>query len=173
VPEFADFAPGQGADPWHATIGPLREHHVEDVARIYGGRQGDDIASAVAVVRGWLDDPQRLVVVAEHELEVRGYASATLLDVTAPDGSDASGWYLSGVAIDPSSRRHRIGAQLTSARLERLSEVTDSVWYFTNARNLASIALHARYGFVEHGRGPRIGGVDFEGGTGILFRRAL
>ncbi len=122
------------------------------------------------MVRDWLEASKRFVLVAEHEREVRGYASASLLDVTAPDGSDASGWYLSGIAVAPSSRRHGIGAQLTSARLDRLSDLATSAWYFTNSRNLASIALHARFGFVEQGRGRRIAGVDFDGGTGSLFR---
>ena len=172
VPEFADFAPGKSADLWCAAIVPLREDHVDDVESIYADREGKDATSGAAV-RGWLVDPTRFVLVAEYEGEVRGYASTQLLDVTAPNGSDASSWYLSGIAVAHSSRRHGIGAQLTSARLDRLSEITDRAWYFTNSHNLTSIALHARFGFAEQDRGHQIAGVGFDGGTGILFRCAL
>jgi hypothetical protein len=90
VPKFADFASGKSADLWCAVIVPLREDHIDVVASIYADREGTD-ATSVAAVRGWLEDPERFVLVAEYEGEVRGYASAQLLDVTAPTGLDASG----------------------------------------------------------------------------------
>jgi hypothetical protein len=65
---------------------------------------------------------------------------------------------------------HGLGTQLTSARLEALARVADTAWYFVNAKNQASIALHAKFGFIEHARSERIAGVDFNGGEGILFR---
>ena len=109
-------------------------------------------------------------MVAEHEGQVHGYGSATFLESARQDDTDPSGWYLTGVVVTPASRRHGLGAQLTSARLEALARVADTAWYFVNAKNQASIALHAKFGFIEHARAQRIAGVDFDGGLGILFR---
>lgn len=110
------------------------------------------------------------MLVAEYNQEVHGYASTTFLDVNDWDGLGVSGWYLSGIVVAPSARRRGLGMRLTSARLHGIAEASGSAWYFVNADNQASIALHARFGFVEHARGPRICGVEFSGGTGILYR---
>ncbi len=44
---------------------------------------------------------------------------------------------------------------------------------FANARNRASIALHAAFGFEEVTRDFEVPGVTFEGGVGVLFRAVL
>jgi len=41
-------------------------------------------------------------------------------------------------------------------------------WYFTNARNEASLRLHRELGFREVTRDFSYPGVTFEGGVGIL-----
>jgi RimJ/RimL family protein N-acetyltransferase len=43
------------------------------------------------------------------------------------------------------------------------------VWYFANARNQASIGLHAEFGFVEVQRPMRFAPIAFAGGVGVLF----
>ena len=140
------------------------------VGSLHAAREGTPFDTAVARVLSWLADERRRVLVAEYEQEVHGYASATFLNVKDGDGLGVSGWYLSGVVVAPAARRRGLGMQLTSARLDRIAEVSSSAWYFVNANNRASIALHSRFGFVEHARGPRICGVEFSGGTGILYR---
>jgi ribosomal protein S18 acetylase RimI-like enzyme len=170
VPEFANFDPERGALPWDASVRSITGSDVNDVGRIHAARAGIETARAEAVVRGWLEDAGRLVMVAEHDGQVHGYGSATLLEGAAQDGTDPTGWYLTGVVVAPSSRRHGLGTQLTSARLEALARVADTAWYFVNAKNQASIDLHAKLGFIEHARAERIAGVDFDGGEGILFR---
>jgi aminoglycoside 6'-N-acetyltransferase I len=77
------------------------------------------------------------------------------------------------MVIDPVARRHGLGTLLTAARLAALAEIADTAWYFVNAVNHASIALHAKFGFVEHLRGRQLAGTKFEGGVGILFRLEL
>ena len=121
----------------------------------------------------WLEDDRRLVLVAEHEQQVHGYASASFLEGEAADGLVVPGWYLTGVVVDPASRRHGLGAQLTAARLDTIRNMAGTAWYFVNAENRASIDLHTKFGFTEHARGPRICGVEFSGGIGILFRLDL
>ncbi len=44
------------------------------------------------------------------------------------------------------------------------------MFYFSNARNRVSIALHRRFGFTEVARGAEFAGVSFAGGEGILFQ---
>lgn len=126
------------------------------VAQLHATRQGAPLAKSVSQVLGWLDDDRRLVLVADHDEQVHGYASATFLNAEAGDGLGVPGWYLSGVVINPASRRRGLGAQLTAARLDSIDEKADTAWYFVNAENRASIALHDKFGFVEHARGPRI-----------------
>ncbi|MCK4511080.1 GNAT family N-acetyltransferase, partial [bacterium] len=46
-------------------------------------------------------------------------------------------------------------------------------YYFSNARNRVSTALHERFGFVEVARGSELAGVSFVGGEGILFQLDL
>jgi hypothetical protein len=46
----------------------------------------------------------------------------------------------------------------------------DAAWYFANARNRASLDLHARLGFEEVTRAFDLAGVTFEGGEGVLCR---
>ncbi|MET9020382.1 hypothetical protein ABZV93_10395 [Actinopolymorpha sp. NPDC004070] len=61
-----------------------------------------------------------------------------------------------------------VAAALTRARLDWIWARAERAWYFANAANRASLALHAAFGFVEVGRGPEFQAVRFEGGTGVL-----
>ncbi|WP_162799122.1 GNAT family N-acetyltransferase [Nocardioides sp. 616] len=170
MPEFAPFGPSTGAPALQATVRCLAESDVRRVASLHAVREGVPLEGAVATVSSWLADDRRLTLVAEHDQQVQGYASATFLDVHEGDGLGVTGWHLTGVVVNPAARRRGLGMQLTSARLDMIEERSETAWYFVNAENRASIALHTKYGFVEHARGPRICGVEFSGGTGILFR---
>lgn len=80
------------------------------------------------------------------------------------------GYYLGGVAVDPRWRRHGIGTKLTQYRLEAAwGKGAEIVYYFANARNEASIAMHEAMGFEELQRPFSFPGVSFDGGTGVLF----
>jgi ribosomal protein S18 acetylase RimI-like enzyme len=118
-----------------------------------------------------LDDPRRMLLVAEEAGGLGGFGRVTYL----VPGHDASahpapeGYYLGGLLVAPALRRTGIGLALTHARMERVFERADRVWYFANARNTASIALHERAGFEEVTRRFEVPGVTFAGGAGVLF----
>jgi GNAT superfamily N-acetyltransferase len=109
VPEFADFDPVRGERSWEASVRSITSDDVNDVARIHAARAGMEIARSETLIRGWLEDSQRLVMVAEHDGRVHGYSSATFLEDAPKVGTDPSGWYLTGVVVTPLSRRHGLG----------------------------------------------------------------
>jgi len=113
---------------------------------------------------------ERLLLVAETDGAVVGYARASLLDELA---GAPRGYYLTGVFVRPGSRRGGVGAALTEARLRWIAQRTDEAWFFANARNVASIELHRRFGFEEVTRDFAVPGVRFDGGEGVLFRSRL
>jgi ribosomal protein S18 acetylase RimI-like enzyme len=124
----------------------------------------------------FLDDIEqhdRLLVVAECVGAVIGCGRGERLEpkVDAPPDIAPPGYYLMGLVVHPAHRRRGVGAALTQARLDRMSTQADEAWYFANARNAASIALHAAFAFEEVTRSFFVPRVDFDRGEGILFRR--
>jgi ribosomal protein S18 acetylase RimI-like enzyme len=119
-----------------------------------------------------LESPDRLLVVAERAEQVIGYGRVLRFvpEPDAPDDIASSGYYLMGLVVDPDHRRRGVAAALTEARLEWISKHADGAWYFANARNAASIALHAPFGFEEVTRSFCYPRVDFDRGEGVLFR---
>ena len=99
-----------------------------------------------------------------------GWAKTTFHDTAV--GEAGCGDYLGGVAVLPSARRRGVGTALTEARIVWIDVRRTSSWYFTDAVNEASIALHARWGFQEVTRSAIIRNVQFTSGAGILFDRA-
>ncbi len=116
--------------------------------------------------------PDRLLVVAEHADAVAGYGRVLQFvpEPDAPPDIAPSGYYLMGLVVHPDHRRRGVAAALTKARLDWISERADDAWYFANAGNAASIALHAPFGFEEVTRSFVYPRVDFGRGEGILFR---
>ncbi len=80
------------------------------------------------------------------------------------------GFYLLGVLVRPDAQRRGVAQALTRARFDWLKGKTHEVFYFANARNRASIALHERFGFERMQGHFELPGVSFEGGEGQLFR---
>jgi len=130
-----------------------------------------DSARAARALHDAIADPDRLVVVALAGGAVVGYAKTHRYPDA--DGPAPAGHYLGGIAVAPDARRLGAATLLTQARLDWIRGRTDTAFYFTNARNAASLALHARWGFVEVARGAAFRGVTFEGGTGILLSAPL
>jgi ribosomal protein S18 acetylase RimI-like enzyme len=119
-----------------------------------------------------LESPDRLLVVAERAEDVIGYGRVLRFvpEPDAPADIAPSGYYLMGLVVHPDHRRRGVAAALTQARLEWISKHADDAWYFANARNAASIALHAPFGFEEATRSFVYPRVDFDRGEGVLFR---
>ena len=91
----------------------------------------------------------------------------------APAGTAPAGYYLTGLMVAPGYRRRGIGERLTRARMSWAAERADEIWFFANARNGASLRLHAGLGFEEVTRIFEFPGVSFDGGVGVLGRAAL
>lgn len=119
-----------------------------------------------------VESPDRLLVVAECADEVVGYGRVLRFvpEPEAPTDIAPPGYYLMGMVVHPDHRRKGAGAALTQARVDWISRRAKAAWYFANARNAASIALHQQFGFEEVTRSFSYPRVDFDGGEGILFR---
>ena len=87
-----------------------------------------------------------------------------------PPKSAPSGWYLLGLLVTPTFRRHGIGTELTRRRLQWIAERASEAFYFANAQNPVTIALHKRFGFAELTRDFVFPHATFSGGVGILYR---
>jgi ribosomal protein S18 acetylase RimI-like enzyme len=122
-----------------------------------------------------VENPERQLVVAETESGIGAYGRARLFEPgsDAPGDTAPRGYYLTGLFVRPDLRRAGIGAALTEARLRWIFESADEAWFFANARNSASIALHRRFGFDEMTRQFSFPGLVFRGGEGILFKLRL
>ena len=115
------------------------------------------------------------LLVAEFSGSVAGFGKVARFDPplhAAPNVAPA-GWYLTGLIVAPALRRHGIGEALTRARLDWIATRSPAAWYFANAQNEVTIALHRKHGFVEFTRSFHYPGVNFRGGAGILFRADL
>jgi aminoglycoside 6'-N-acetyltransferase I len=118
----------------------------------------DDVVSAVA-------DPTRVLLVAVRD-GVVGWATTRQFD--DEDGDAPAGHYLMGVTVEPGSRRTGIGSRLIGERLAWIAARSPAAYFVANAANEASLAAHRRWGFVEIARGPRLRGIEFDGGEGVL-----
>ena len=123
-----------------------------------------------------IGSPDRLVLVAEHlgqdgATTIVGWAQ-TYHHTTLVDAAPA-GHYLGGLTVDPDWRRQGIATTLTDARMAWISQRAEQVYYVVNASNDASINLHRHWSFVEVARAPRLTGILFAGGVGLLMRASL
>jgi ribosomal protein S18 acetylase RimI-like enzyme len=138
-----------------------------DLAACYGISRGLSNDSPMNLEHD-LREPERLLLIAERDDAVVGYGRAALWTANPEDGRD--GYYLVGIAVHPNHRRRGVALALTRARMLWIAGRADEAWYFTNAANVASIALHDRFGFREVARSPSLRGVHFDDGQGILYR---
>ena len=170
MPRFADFRPDVRRCPTAVTVRPANPGDFGAMARIQrrAGRAAHPESYRRAVT-----DPDVYVVVAEcasptGDPVVVGWGQ-TYHHETATDAAPA-GYYLGGVTVDPDWRRRGVAASLTAARVQWVARRADEVFYVVNPRNLASIELHRPWGFEEVTRAPRLTGIEFDGGVGILLR---
>jgi RimJ/RimL family protein N-acetyltransferase len=128
---------------------------------------GGTVEHALDRLRG-----DRLLFVVRLAGTVAGYGRLTEHVSGGAPGEAPSGFYLGGLVVSPAHRRTGVGTALTEARMRYVfdEEGAAEIWYFANARNHASIALHERLGFEEVTRDFHFPGVEFAGGVGVLFR---
>jgi len=97
-----------------------------------------------------LAEVDRRVLVAEAEEGVVGWGRAASWAPSPEDPANAApgGVYLRGVSVIPSWRRRGIGRRLTQARLDwARGRGAREAYYFADQGNVASLALHAPFGF--------------------------
>ena len=81
---------------------------------------------------------------------------------------------VSGLVVDPVARRRGVGRVLLTAvadAVRALGPAAD-LYSVVNASNHASIGLHLAVGFEKVAPLSAFGAVTFEGGRGVLLRRA-
>lgn len=157
-----------------AQAWPVRQAELADLpacAALQAAHSGEPIAAVEERLRHELSRADRWLLVAIADTAVAGFARVSEHRPTQPGSTDAPpGYYLGGVVVDPRYRRRGVGLALTVARMDLVFTMADEVWYFTNARNAASVAMHSHLGFTEVTRDFTFPGVTFAGGQGILFR---
>lgn len=128
----------------------------------------DGTASGVPGYVGAMSDPDRLVLVAEADGQLVGWAKTHYWDHS--DGPAPAGHYLGGVTVDGRWRRQGIAARLTQERLDWIWARSHEAWYVVNAENDASIELHRRWGFARVAERAHFHTTTFAGGRGLLLR---
>lgn len=169
---FAVYEPDVVGRPLAVTVRPAEVTDLDACAALAQQRNGGESDTWRSRLSVELDDPERLLVVAEIDGIVVGHAGAGWLSFD-PELADnvKPGWYLTGVLVDPAMRRGGIGSALVQARLNWLDARTDCSWYFASAANQPSVDLHRRFGFREVTRKFTVRGVEFTGGVGVLSVR--
>ena len=169
---FAAYEPDAVGQLLAVSVRPAEVADLDACAALAHQRNGGEFTTWRSRLAVELDDPERLLVVAEVDGRIAGQASAGWLSVD-PDLADnlKPGWYLTGVLVDPALRRGGVGYALVQARLDWLDARTYCCWYFAAAVNHASLALHHRFGFREVTRKFAVPGVEFTGGVGVLSVR--
>ncbi|WP_051389055.1 GNAT family N-acetyltransferase [Arthrobacter sp. 35W] len=181
---FAPYQPGSSS----AALPPgvvLRPADLDDTGALAGieaAVRGGNMDLWRTAMEQALLRPRSAVFVACADAVPVAYAKASWL-AKVDDGVSPEGFYLAGCTVLPAHRRMSLGRALTAHRLEWIAAQSDGrpggpgtavdAWYFVNAANQASLALHAEFGFVEVARGPRFHGVEFTGGEGVLLRSSF
>lgn len=164
---FAEYRPSaHGSRDATLVVRDALPDDVDGIARVARTRGGEHVGLE-GRLSAWVDDDERVVVVACHD-EVVGWSSASRLagHDDAPDG-----WYVSSLAVDPAWRRRGAGDRLLAAVVAATGSRSPVLRSIVNATNNASIDLHTAHGFVEEARGSSFAGVTFQGGVGVLLRR--
>lgn len=170
--DFVGFRPDEHGDPLDDML--IRRAAVDDV---------DDLATVMASRGGTVSDhagsAARLIATApvvllsqrtHEEASIIGWSGAVRIPLR-PGG--APEWMIAGLTVLPSWRRRGIGATLLRDVVAAISlqDPGSVVHSIVNARNKASLSLHARTGFEEAARGESFAGVAFDGGVGVLLSR--
>ena len=166
APSDSSALPGGPADG-EPIIRPARAGDFESLGRIAAARYGGDArAHAAALERfpGGAGKGRSLLLAAEMDGAAVGFGKCRYFERAddAPPDTGPEGWYLAGVVVGERYRRRGIGRRLTAARLQWIAARADVAYYFANARNAASIALHREFGFEEISRRFRLPGATFD-----------
>ena len=158
-------------------IRPLEANDLEPAASIIAQCLDGDVAPQLTLLerrfaRGTTDS---VLLVAELGRRVVGVARVAYFEPApdAPKNAAPPGWYLLGVNVDPAYRRRGVGTALTLERLAIIMKHASVAWFFTDASNQASIALHEALGFKPQSRDFWFPTATFANDEGILFSLTL
>ena len=156
---YAPYAPDAPArPPLDAAFRRATPDDAEAIAAISAERNGVEPGSIVDKVRRALERSPAKVWVAERDGSVLAFAKVTWIDAAveaqrAEVRNVADGYYLTGLVVEPGSRRAGLGRALTRLRLDWIeAQGGTEVFYRVNTRNLTSVDLHAEVGFEEVSR---------------------
>lgn len=167
--DFAVYAPGvkPSAVEGSFTIRPAVPADVDALATVMAARGGtpEQHVDHARKMIGRLD----VLRIAENDECSVGWCGVQKVVICS--GADRE-WLIAGLTVIPEARRQGIAAQLLNQVLRDAAERApgEPVFSVINARNLASIDLHLKVGFVEVGRSPSYAGIEFTGGEGVLLR---
>ena len=182
--QFAEFDPHAAPNSAIRGVGGLVvrrafESDLEELARLAQERNNGEHEDWRAHFEHQrvLEEQSREAILRVASLgdRILGYGKANYFapPETSPENVAPEGWYLTGVVVRPEFRRRGVGAALTLARLQQISQLANHAFYFANAQNRVSIELHRPFGFVEQTRDFWYPKVEFTGGVGVLYRCEL
>jgi ribosomal protein S18 acetylase RimI-like enzyme len=174
---FAEYEPGTERRALGAEVGTrgAEEADLDACARLIVARTDGSVDGRRRRLLGDLQDPQRYSAVACVGDEVVGYGGVMWHELTSadPPTTAPTGYYLVGLIVSPDWRRHGIGELLTVERMRWTAERADTIHYFANLANGATLDLHERLGFTEITRDFTFPGNPLKPGTGVLLRATL
>lgn len=174
---FADYDPRSTRRPPETAISvrPAEPADLTTCAELIVTRTGEPVEKRRQKLVGDLEHPDRYTVVACAGNQPVGYASVFRHDLSPdhPAGTAPSGYYLVGLIVAPEWRRHGIGELLTLDRIRWVAERADTVWYFANVANGATLDLHQRLGFEEVTHDFSFPNAPLQPGTGVLLRASV
>ncbi|MFI5261166.1 MAG: GNAT family N-acetyltransferase [Candidatus Limnocylindrales bacterium] len=158
--------------PADLDVRPASHDDCAAIAAIEASRDSVDVSQALRWCEKEVSDAGMLLLVAAVDGQVIGFGRAARLArlADAPPDAVPEGWYLLGVVVVDAWRRRGVGRVLTERRLAWIAQRGDAAYYFTNARNGASLDLHRALGFVEVTRRFSAPRITFDGGEGVLSR---
>lgn len=177
VSRRATYRPAEpsGALPVDLVVRAAEIDDCAAIAAIEASREGSDPGAVRDKCIAQVRDPDKMLLVAVVGGAVVGFARAGRM--APPADTHAAdmpvGWFLLGVMVADAWRRRGIGRAMTLPRLRWIAERAPAAYYFTNAGNQTSIALHREFGFVEVDPDFHAPGVSSDGGPVILFRLDL
>jgi len=155
------------------VIRPLVPADLEPAAEIVAVCTDGNVAHQLELLERRLERqaPDSALLVAEVDARIVGVSRVAYFEpaADAPANAAPSGWYLLGVNVDPACRRRGVGRALTVARLSFIAERASTAWFFTDASNEASIALHEALGFRPQTTDFWFPTATFGVGGGVLF----
>ncbi len=138
---------------WTISIRDATIKDLDATSEIVSAESGENTVVWRERFAAVLADPSRHFLVATSENCVVGFGHTRFIVREREPGAQLppDGWYLSGMTVTSTARRRGIGTQLTVARLDRLREVAECVFYVAEQENAATLELHHRLGFFQIG----------------------